>query len=57
MLKRVIRWLLPLIALLIFAAYMVISPMIVSHAAAPAVPGSPGVSAPKGSGPNIYFRP
>lgn len=57
MLKRFIRWLLPLIALLIFAAYMVISPMVASHAASPALPNSPGVSAPKGPGPNIYFRP
>ncbi len=35
MLKRVIRLLLPLIALLMFAAYLVISPIVASHAAAP----------------------
>jgi len=54
MLKRVIRLLLPLIALLMFAAYLVISPIVASHAAAPA---TPGISAPHGPTPNWLWRP
>src|SRR5437763_11758915 len=57
MLKRVIRLLLPLIALLIFAAYLVISPIVASHAAAPAAPATPGISAPHGPSPNLLWRP
>ena len=59
MLKRVIRLLLPLIALLMFAAYLVISPIVASHASTPATPGpaTPGISTPHGPVPNIFFRP
>ncbi len=47
MLKRTIRWLLPLIALLMFAAYLIIAPIMATHAA-PAVPAPamPSISAP-----------
>ena len=57
MLKRFIRLILPLIALLMFAAYLVIAPIVASHAAAPATPTAPGISAPHGSAPNIFWRP
>lgn len=56
MLKRTIRWLLPLIALLMFAAYLVIAPIIATHAAsAPAAPSAPSISAPL-QVPHFYHR-
>ena len=59
MLKRFIRWILPLIALVMFAAYLVLAPIAGSHAAAPAAPApaAPGISAPHGIGPNMRWRP
>ena len=57
MLKRVIRLLLPLIALLMFAAYLVISPIVAGHAATPAAPATPGISAPRGPTPDYFWRP
>jgi len=59
MLKRVIRLLLPLIALLMFAAYLVISPIVASHAATPAThgPSTPGISAPHGGSTDKLWRP
>ncbi len=56
MLKRTIRWLLPLIALLMFAAYLVIAPIMATHAA-PAIPSAPSISAPHGVTPNFRRRP
>jgi len=57
MLKRVIRLLLPLIALLMFAAYLVISPIVASHAATPAtpVPATPSISVPHGPASNVFW--
>ena len=60
MLRRAIRWLLPLIALLLFAAYMVVSPMIASHAAPVAPPANVQISAPvapHGIAPSFLRRP
>jgi hypothetical protein len=56
MLKRTIRWLLPLIALLIFAAYLVVAPLMATHAA-PAMPSAPSISAPAGASPKYFRRP
>jgi hypothetical protein len=36
MLKRFIRWILPLMVLVLIAAYLVISPLVATHAAGPA---------------------
>jgi hypothetical protein len=35
MLKRFIRWILPLMVLVLIAMYFVVSPMVLSHAAGP----------------------
>jgi hypothetical protein len=35
MLKRFMRWILPLMVLVLIATYIVLSPMVVSHAAGP----------------------
>ena len=35
MLKRFIRWMLPLMVLVLIAMYFVVSPMVISHAAGP----------------------
>jgi len=59
MLKRTIRWLLPLIALLMFAAYLVVAPIVATHAA-PAnsiAPAAPSISAPGGTIPDFFRRP
>lgn len=56
MLKRTIRWLLPLIALLMFATYLVIAPIMATHAAS-AQPAAPSISAPHGVAPNYFRRP
>ena len=56
MLKRTIRWLLPLIALLMFATYLVIAPIMATHAAS-AQPAAPTISAPHGHVPDKLWRP
>lgn len=59
-LRRAIRWLLPLIALLLFAAYLVISPIIASHAAPVTPPAHVQISmpvAPHGIAPHFLYRP
>lgn len=59
MLKRTIRWLLPLIALLMFATYLVVSPIIATHAAPAnyAAPSAPGITAPGRIAPHFLHRP
>lgn len=59
MLKRSLRWLMPLIALLMVAACLAFSPILSSHAASstPAAPAQ--ISAPAGQGPlpSWFWRP
>ncbi len=61
MVRHAIRWLLPLIALALFAAYLVISPIMASHAAPVTSPAPAQISAPAisshGITPNRYWRP
>ncbi|HEV2581130.1 MAG TPA: hypothetical protein VGT44_09775 [Ktedonobacteraceae bacterium] len=57
MVKRTIRWLLPLIALLMFAAYLVVSPIMATHAAPVGAPAAPSISAPHGMTPDYFHRP
>jgi hypothetical protein len=61
MFKRTLRWLMPLIALLMVAACLAFSPILSSHAASitPAAPTSaPAIQGHQTSGPNIiYWRP
>jgi len=60
MLKRCIRWLLPLIALCMFALTLVFAPIISSHAASlpPAAPiSAPAIPAHHAPAPNFYWRP
>jgi hypothetical protein len=55
MLKRSIRWILPMVVLVLIATYFVLSPMVVSHAAGP---GSSPIHmlAPQFLLPNFYIR-
>jgi hypothetical protein len=58
MFKRTLRWLMPLMVLLMLAAWLVFSPMLISHAAGitPAAPTH--ISSPAGPGalPNIRWQ-
>ncbi|HEX6108349.1 MAG TPA: hypothetical protein VFZ02_02965 [Ktedonobacteraceae bacterium] len=49
MLKRFIRWILPLMVLVLIAAYFVLSPMVASYAAGPNVQGTHTAT------PHVYF--
>lgn len=58
---RSIRYILPLVVLLLVATYLILSPVLSTHAAAPAVPSHVVVST-QGSGhvhphPDWYWRP
>ncbi len=52
MFKRILRWLMPLIALLMVAAYLAFSPLLSSHAAS-ITPGVPQIQTHMIAGPNI----
>ena len=54
MFKRTLRWLMPLIALLMVAAYLVISPVISSRAAQIT---PPSIQSHQTAGPDLYWRP
>ena len=55
MLKRIIRWILPLVVLVLIATYFVLSPVLASRAAAPNVPAT-HVIAPQFLLPNFFNR-
>jgi hypothetical protein len=60
MFKRTLRWLMPLIALLMVAACLAFSPILSSHAASitPAAPiVAPTIPAHQGPQPDKYWRP
>ena len=60
MFKRTLRWLMPLIALLMVAACLAFSPILSSHAAqiTPGAPRSaPAIQSHQNSVPNLYWRP
>ena len=52
MFKRTLRWLMPLIALLMVAACLAFSPILSSHAAS-ITPGTPAIQTHTIAGPNI----
>ncbi len=54
MLKRIIRWILPLVVLVVIATYFVLSPVLASHAAGPATPYH--VTAPQFLFPDFFVR-
>ena len=58
MFKRTLRWLMPLIALLMVVACLTLSPIISSHAAG-ITPSAPHISAPadQGGSPDKLWRP
>jgi hypothetical protein len=56
MLKRFIRWILPLVVLVLIATYFVLSPVLATpHAAAPSTPFH--ITAPKGPALTMRWRP
>ena len=66
MFKRLIRWTLPFIVLILVAMYLVFSPVLASHAATPATNNQAPVhviqqpnddSKQKNETPNMYWRP
>lgn len=56
MLKRTLRWIVPLLALLLIALSLVISPMLVTHAAGPVAPAH-SISSPSAPTPYFFWRP
>ena len=57
MFKRTLRWLMPLIALLMVAACLAFSPILSSHAAS-ITPAAPAVQLHQGTSPKgIFMRP
>lgn len=57
MLKTFVRWLLPLMVLVLIAAYMVMMPMLRTHAAAtPAQHAAPHITGPHGVTPNLHWH-
>lgn len=56
MFKRILRWLMPLIALLMVAACLAFSPILSSHAAS-ITPAAPAIQSHQGASPNWLFRP
>jgi hypothetical protein len=55
MLKRFIRWILPLMVLVVIATYFVLSPMVASYAAGPMTASH--ITAPHAQMPNMRWRP
>ena len=55
MLKRFIRWILPLMVLVLIATYFVLSPMVASYAAGPITASH--ITVPHAQMPNMRWRP
>ncbi len=57
MIKRYIRWILPLVAIVLISAYFLVSPMVATHAAGPSAPAAPSqITAPHGMTPDFFYR-
>jgi hypothetical protein len=53
MIKRYIRWILPLVVIVLISAYFLVSPMVATHAAGPVAPAAPSqITAPHGMTPD-----
>lgn len=57
MVKRYIRWILPLLVLAVIVGYFLVSPMLATHAAGTSAPAAPHqITTPHGATPDIYWR-
>jgi len=57
MIKRYIRWILPLVVIVLIGVYFLVSPMVATHAAGSAAPAAPSqITAPHGVTPDIYWH-
>ncbi|HLQ28276.1 MAG TPA: hypothetical protein VK140_03455 [Ktedonobacteraceae bacterium] len=57
MFKHIIRLTLPLVVIMLIAMYLVLSPILTSHAAAPQTPGNHTVISHHNEIPDILWRP
>jgi hypothetical protein len=57
MFKNIIRLTLPLVVIMLIAMYLVLSPVLTSHAAAPQAPGNHAVVSHQNTMPNRFWRP
>jgi hypothetical protein len=55
MLKRFMRWILPLVIVVLIATYFVLSPVVISHAAGPAITPS-HITMPHGPGFDFFWH-
>ncbi len=57
MIKRYIRWILPLVVIVLIGAYFLVSPMVATHAAGTAAPAAPSqITAPHGITPDFFYH-
>ncbi len=57
MIKRYIRWILPLVVIVLIGAYFLVSPMVATHAAGSAAPAAPSqITTPHGMTPDFYWH-
>jgi len=57
MIKRYIRWILPLVVIVLIGAYFLVSPMVATHAAGSAAPAAPSqITTPNGPTPDFFWR-
>jgi hypothetical protein len=54
MIKRYIRWILPLVVIVLISAYFLVSPMVATHAAGPVAPSQ--ITAPHGMTPDWFWH-
>ena len=58
MIKRYIRWILPLVVIVLIGVYFLVSPMVATHAAGSAAPAAPSqITTPHGQTPDMFWRP
>jgi hypothetical protein len=57
MVKRYIRWILPLVVIVLISAYFLVSPMVATHAAGSAASAAPSqITTPRGMTPEMYWH-
>ncbi len=57
MIKRYIRWILPLVVIVLIGVYFLVSPMVATHAAGSAAPAAPSqITAPHGITPDYFWH-
>ncbi len=57
MIKRYIRWILPLVVIVLIGAYFLVSPMVATHAAGTAAPAAPSpIATPHSITPDWLWR-